>query len=192
MMETLHACRVGVMGFMNRRPGVQIVREESFVFGSNRERYTPTMLVRVPTSECMYHVIVEPIHYSVDERILPKSKHLENVENLIETMNRLVNHYDYMQRTYQKKEEVRFLIAAENLKGMNTAVRMMNKYCRNFNQRVFFTSDTVLSAVGNLEKSVIMAKEVKDAETQESHLGLVRPKHETLQQKNSWIFEIPG
>ena len=189
LMEILHACRVGVMAFMNHRPGVRIVREEEIIFGARKERYTPTMLVEVPSADCVYHVIVEPIHFAVDERILPKTKHLQNIENRIETMNRLINHYEYRKKNYEKKEEVRFLIAVENLKGMDMAVKMMNKYARNFSSRVFFTTDVVLKAVDSLTDGIVMAKEVKGKDTDEVHLGLVRPGRGTMADRNTWILE---
>jgi len=190
MMETLHACRVGVMGFKNHKPGVRIVREEEMIFGARKEHFTPTMIVEVASPSCLYHVIVEPAHFCVDERYTPKSKHLQNIENLIETMNRLINHYEYMKRTYQKTDEIRFLLASENLKGMDTMVRLMNKYERNFSERVFFTTDAALESSGCLIEGVLMAKEVKAKDADTTHLGLVRPKKDPLMmQGNAWIFE---
>lgn len=181
------------MGFKNHKPGVRIVREEEIIFGSRKEHFTPTMMVEVPTGVYTYHIIVEPAHFCVDERFRPKSKHLQNIENLIESMNRQVNHFDYMKRTYQKTDEIRFLIAAENLKGMDTMVRLMNKYGRNFSGRVFFTTDTALEAPGCLIDGVLMAKEVRARDAEDVHLGLLKPKKDLLMmQNNAWIFEDRG
>lgn len=192
MMETMHACRVGVLGFMKYKKRVTLIREKEIIFGSQKERYTPTMMAEIKCGEYDYKVIIEPIHFGIDERILTKSEHYKNVQSLIDTMGRLINHYNYMERKFQEnpiKERIRFLIAAENLDGMKNIVKMMNQNCGKYSDKVFFTTDSVILATESLEDSVLMAKEVKSSISGEMHLGLIKAGRDTLiATQNEWII----
>lgn len=192
MMETMHACRVGILGFMRHGGNANLVREREITFGSQKEKYTPTMMAEIKRGEHEYRIIIEPIHFSVDERLFTKSEHLKNIEELINTMGRLISHYSYLKLKFSDnpvKKHVRFLIAAENLEGMKKIVQIMNKDCKKYSDKVFFTTDTVLLSTDSLEESVLMAKEVKSPVTGEMHLGLIRAGRDTLiSTENEWIL----
>lgn len=193
MMEGMHACRVGILGFMQHKQKVRLLREKEITFGSHKEHYRPTMLAEVECRDYTYKVFVEPIHFAVDDRILTVAEHQKNIEALISTMGRLVNHYNYMERTFVErpiKERVRFLIAAENLEGMKRIVQLMNPYREKYNGKVFFTTDYVLKNMESLEDCVLMAKEMPSKVTGELHLGLVKPTRDSLiATQNEWIFK---
>lgn len=192
MMETMHACRVGVLSFQNHSSKVRLLREKEMIFGSKKESYTPTMTAEVKCGDYDYKVIIEPIHFTVDDKILTATEHQQNIEALIATMGKLVSHYSYMERNFQAKpirERIRFLIAVENLSGMKQIVQLMNEYRDKYSGKVFFTTDTALKGVQSLEESVLMAKEVPSKVSGEMHLGLVRPTRESLiSTQNEWIF----
>lgn len=192
MMESMHACRVGVLGFTNHKRSVRLFREISLVFGAQKEHFRATMVAEVQGREYDYKVVIEPIHFAVDERILTKAEHLKNIETLIDTMERMINHYNYMERMFLErpvKERMRFLIAAENLDGMKRIVQMMNSRREKFGGKVFFTTDVVLRDMDELADCVLMAKEVPSKVSGEMHLGLVKPTRESLiATKNEWIL----
>ena len=62
---------------------------------------------------------------------------------------------------------VRFLLAVENLEGMNKIVRLMNDEREKFSEKVFFTTDKAILKSGKLENSILMAKSVKSRITNE-------------------------
>ena len=195
MMESMHACRVGILGFVNHKQNVQLVRENDIIFGSHKEHYRPAMVAEVRGMEYDYKIIIEPIHFAFDDQILTKTEHLQNIESMIATMGRLISHYNYMEKTFLErpvKERVRFLIAAENLDGIKKIVQLMNPQKEKFSGKVFFTTDLVLRDMDKLEDCVLMAKEVPSKVSGELHLGLVKPTRESiLFTKNEWLFGTP-
>ena len=194
MLEGMHACRVGVLGFQNHKSQVSLIREENIVFGATKEHFEATMLAEVQTRDTLYKVIIEPIHFCCDERIVTRSEHLKNIEVLVEVMKRIIYHYNHMKQVHSDyNEEVRFLIASENLEGMSRAVQMMNKYKEYFSGKVFFTTDRVLQETGSLANSVVAAREVPDREGDSTHLGLVKLSREKLiSSGNKWLLEDAG
>ena len=192
MMESLHACRVGILGFMYHTPRVRLLREKEIIYGAQKSRYTPTMIAELKSRGYDYKIIIEPIHFSVDERILTKTEHRQNIETLISTMGKLINHYNYMEKNFQAKpikERIRFLIAVENLEGMKQVVQLMNPHREKYSGKVFFTTDTALRETESLMESVLMAKEVPSKISGDLHLGLVRPSKESLAAtQNEWVL----
>lgn len=192
MMESLHACRVGILGFMYHTPRARLLREKEIIYGAQKSRYIPTMIAELKSQGYNYKIIIEPIHFTVDERILTKTEHRQNIETLIATIGKLINHYNYMEKNFQTKpikERIRFLIAVENLEGMKQVVQLMNPYREKYSGKVFFTTDAALLETESLMKSVLMAKEVPSKISGDLHLGLVRPNEESLTvTHNEWIL----
>lgn len=191
MLQVMHACRVGVLGFRNHTSQVGLIREADIVYGATKEHFEATMLAEVSVHNVYYKIIVEPIHFHCDERILTKSEHLKSLEVLVDAMKRIIYHYQYKKQMQSDwNEEVRFLIAAENLEGMSKAVQMMNKWKEYFSGKVFFTTERILLETGSLEKSVLAAREVADREGDGTHLGLVQMSREkVISSGNDWILE---
>ncbi len=194
MLETMHACRIGVLGFMNHKFPVRLIREEDIQFGAAKEHFEAVMLAEVQTSDILYKIIIQPLHFCNDERIVTKSEHQKNIESMIERMKRLLYHYNHMKQVHSGySEELRFLVASENLQGMNAAVKIMNKHKEFFSEKVFFTTDRVLRDLGRLADSVVAAKEVPDREGDSTHLGLVRlSKDRIVRSGNKWLLEDSG
>ena len=85
---------------------------------------------------------------------------------------------------------MRFLLAVENLEGMNKIVRLMNAEREKFSEKVFFTTDKAILKKGRLQDSILMAKNVKSKGAEEIHLGLVKPTRETLlASNNEWLLD---
>ena len=193
MMEGLHACRVAVLGFRNHGKRSVLTRDKEMIFGAFKNKLYPTMTAEVTCGETHYRIIVESIHFAVDERIVTASEHISNIENLVKKYRRLVHHYNYMEGKRGEDDElwrVRFLIAVENLDGMNKIVRLMNDEREKFSEKVFFTTDKAILKSGKLENSILMAKSVKSRITNEVHLGLVKPTRESLlASNNEWVLE---
>lgn len=171
-----------------------MIREDDIQFGAAKEHFETTMTAEVQTREKLYKVIIEPIHFLGDERIVTRSEHLKKIEALIEVMKRIIYHYNHMRQVHSDyNEEVRFLIAAENLEGMSRAVQMMNKYKEYFSGKVYFTTDRVLLETGSLANAVVAAREVPNREDDSTHLGLVKLSRDKLiDSGNKWLLEDAG
>ena len=191
MMEEMHASRIAVLAFSRHRKKVLLLREKEMVYGSTKSRIHPVMTAKVEYPDKSYKILIEPVHYSFDERIVTKPEHEEQILAHIEEYYQLINHYRYMKKKFdgQNTERIRFLIATENLEGMKKIVRIMNNHMEKFNEKVFFTTDYAVKNAGSLKESVLMAKVVKSRVSDEMHLGLVRPTEESLlASNNDWVI----
>lgn len=191
VMEHMHACRVATIGFMGHGDKAVLCRNKEIIFGALKERYVPTVLAEVKSSDREYHVVVEPMHFSVDRRILTESEHLKNLEVMVDTMGRLIAHYRYVKNILKHPEQrgIRFILAVENLEGMRKILQMMQKDVSKFSGKVFFTTDVFLKGKASLKDSVFMAMKVKDDKTGEFRLGLFSPTEKMIADtKNKWIY----
>lgn len=191
-METMHACRVGILAFMNHGKRALLTREKEIVYGARKEILNPAMIAEISCGEYTYKVVLESIHFTYDNRLLTETEHENNIKTLIKKMGNLVSHYQYQERTFQTKplkERIRFLIAVENVEGMKKIIKLMEPAKEKFDSKVFFTSDTFLKGTDSLQDCIFMAKELEKEDTKEKYLGLVRPKERTLRMQNEWVFE---
>lgn len=191
MMEEMHACRVAVMAFSKYKKRVTLLREKEITYGSMKARMHPVMTAKTDYVDRSYKIIVEPIHYSFDERIVTKAEHEEKILSRIEEYYQLASHYRYMRKKYdgQNCEYIRFLVVTESLESMKKIVRNMNNHMLSFDEKVFFTTDYAVKNSESLKESVLMAKVVKSRVSDEMHLGLVRPTDESLlDSNNGWMI----
>lgn len=185
-LRNMHACEVAVEGFMRHTPPVAMGRENTIRYGSKAGIYTPVMHVKMSTGEGTMHVMVEAMHFNMDTSVVTETEYLEDLKKRIMILHDVVRHFDYIQRVFEKKESVRFLIVCENLFKMQQAVKLMDKYRDDFSEKVFFTNATALKACdGNLAKSSIMAKK-RESKEGVLYLGLVEPDVKN----NRWL--LPG
>lgn len=194
LMEHMHACRICVLGFSNHGSRAVMHHNREIVFGSRKDRYTPTMFTEIKSKECEYHIITEPMHFAVDRRIHTETEHLRNLECMIDIMGNIVSHYRYVKNklNFTPVKRVRFLLAVENVEGMRRLVRMMEKDMGRLGNSVFFTTDAFIKEKGNLHQSVFMVKKDIDAETGKEYLSLVRPGAKTLiETHNEWVLDDP-
>ena len=189
IMENMHACRVGILAFSGHKDRATLIREQEIIFGSKKEKYTPTMIADVSCGEYVYKVIIEPVHFTPDERLITKSEHQKNVEALLIAMGKLIGHYNYIENMFQEKpvkERVRFLLAVENVNAMREIVKFMEPYKEKYSGKIFFTTDTFLKGTNCLQDAIFMAKEMPE----EGRLGLIRPTDSTIKvTQNEWIYE---
>lgn len=191
VMEHMHACRVATLGFMEHGQKAVLCRNKELIFGSLKEKYVPTVLAEVKDNDRMCHVIVEPVHFGVDRRILTEAEHLKNLEVMVDTMGRLIAHYRYVKNVLNHPEQrrIRFVLAVENLEGMRKILQLMQKDVFKFSGKVFFTTDVFLKERASLKDSVFMAMKVKDGKTGEFRLGLFSPNEKMIADtKNQWIY----
>lgn len=192
-METMHACRVGVLSFMNHKKRALLTREKEIVFGARKEIMNPAMVAEVDCGEYTYKVVIDAIHFESDDRLVTKIEHENNIIAKIKKMSHLISHYQYLERNFQTKpikERIRFLIAVENVEGMKKIVKMMDSEMDKFDSKVFFTTDTFLLGTDSLKDCIFMAKKLEKDDTKESYLGLVRPKEKSLNMQNEWVYDM--
>ena len=189
MMETMHACRVGVLAFTNHKNKVLLRRENEIIYGSKKEKFASIMRADIQCNGYLYKILIEPVHFTVDERLLTKMEHKKNIERFIASIGRMISHFDYIESNFKDKpltEKVRFILVVENVEGMRQLIRMMDPYREKYSGKVFFTTDTFLLGTNCLKDAIFMAKEMPE----EERLGLIRPTDPTIKvTQNEWIYE---
>ena len=193
MMEHLHACRVAVLAFRRHKRKVTLLGDKEIIFGHDKKRMRPVMTAKVENGNKIYKIIVEPIHFSFDDRLITEEEQRQNIIAHLKNFKALINHYNYMERVHEKLEKtecIRFLLAVENFECMKKIVKIMNESMYKYNEKVFFTTDHALKNSETLFEAVLVAKKTKSKVTDKEHLGLIRPSIEyLLASDNEWVLE---
>jgi hypothetical protein len=193
MFEELHASRVAVLAFANHNKKVLLLRDKEILFGAARKTICPVMIAKIEYEERLFKIIIDPLHFTHDERVLTEEEHRENIIARLEDYKDLIRHFRYMNRKHEnrkKQEHIRFIFAVENLEGMKKIARLMNESKELFADKVFFTTDLALKNSEHLFEAVLMAKLTKSKVEDDFHLGLIRPSEEyLLATNNEWMLE---